>query len=154
LNAPQFLRRAAPKAPPHPVDLDAHAAIDQQLQQIVQRKTEAQVVGDTAEHAVMRATQLKKEVLEMVDKAKDVAAAIEREGLALIAAVQQQQEDFNRRTTAFVESAATLHTGLRDVLSKVGTPKPVETTAELPAATLEDIGTGIAKIVSDEQQKP
>lgn len=144
MNAPQFLRRNQPTARRepllHPVDLDQAAeAVDFYAGKAKQQRTEAQAVGDIAEQAVLRATQLSKEVTAMIDKAKAVTNQIESEGLRLIAEVQRQQDEFNKRTEAFIESATTLHNGLLDTLAKVGktaTPQTVEP-EPLPAAELE-----------------
>lgn len=152
MNAPSFLRRnqAAVKREPllHPVDLDHQASTVQLFAgKLRPQRTEAEAVGDIAEQAVIRATQLTREVDAMIDKAKAIANDIERDGLALIAAVQKQQEEFNARTENFVRSATELHTGLRDVLSKVGKPREQEPPAELPAETAATIETGLADMV-------
>lgn len=139
MNAPQFLRR---KREPlsHPVDLDGLAnAVDMYAKRVKQNKTEAMVVADMAEQAVLRATQITKEVMAVVDKAKAIAAEIESAGLRLIGEVQKQQDEFNRRTENFIASASTLHDGLRDVLAKVGGDAPQQTleAEPKPAAEME-----------------
>lgn len=151
MNAPQFLRRNQPteKREPimHPVDLDNAAnSVDFYAGKAKQQRTEAQAVGDIAEQAVIRATQLTKEVMQMIDKAKACAVEIEREGLAFIANVQKQQEDFNRRTENFVRSATELHSGLHEVLAKVGEEKKPQA-VEVAPEQAQEIDEGIAEIV-------
>lgn len=158
MNAPQFLRRqqAAAKREPllHPVDLDQAAnTVDLYAGRAKQQRTEAQVIGDTAEQAVIRATQLSKEVMQMVDRSKAIAAEIEREGLRLIAQVQAEQDAFNKRTEGFIASATTLHDGLLDVLAKVSKPQEPTAPAEISAETAETIQSGIAEILNGEQAK-
>lgn len=147
MNAPGFLKRGRQQVQHHhPADLDAASTVQMFAGRLKAERTEAQAVGDQAEQAVIRATQLTKEIMAMVDKAKACAVDIEREGLAFIARVQKQQEDFNRRTENFVRSATELHSGLHDVLAKVAEEKKPEQVDADPeqAASIEE---GLAEIV-------
>lgn len=155
MNAPGFLRRRTPNDErqvrglpplPHPVDLDQAAnTVDLYAGKAKQQRTEAQVVGDTAEQAVMRATQLSKEVIAMIDKSKAIVQQIESAGLRLIAEAQRQQDEFNNRAETFMQSAVTLHDGLLDVLAKVGKKEDQKVVdVETRAAALE---SGLAEMV-------